>query len=48
MTPNVMKAMAHAPAVLSGCLAFNQALARGVLDRKFREQIAIAIAQSNA
>lgn len=40
--------MAQSPSVWSGYLAFNQALARGVLDRKFRERIAIAIAQSNA
>jgi uncharacterized peroxidase-related enzyme len=48
MTPNMMKTMAHSPEVLEGYLAFNKALSRGVLEPGFREQVALAVAQSNA
>ena len=46
-TPNLMKTLAAAPAALKGYLDLNQALAAGVLDRRFREQIAITVAQAN-
>lgn len=47
-TPNLMKTLAVAPAALKGYLDLNDALAAGVLDRRFREQIAIAVAETNA
>jgi uncharacterized peroxidase-related enzyme len=47
MTPNMTKTMAQSPAALDAYLAFNGALAAGVLDAKFREQIALAVAQAN-
>jgi uncharacterized peroxidase-related enzyme len=47
-TPNLMKTLATAPAALKGYLDFSDALAAGVLDRRFREQIAIAVAETNA
>ena len=48
MTPNLMKTLAHAPAALEAYLHFGAALGSGVLDAKFREQIAIAVAQANS
>ncbi len=48
MTPNLMKTLAAGPAALEGYLNFGAALANGRLDRKFREQIALAVAQANA
>jgi uncharacterized peroxidase-related enzyme len=47
VTPNMMKTMANSPAVLDGYLAFNNSLTRGALRAGFREQIALAVAQSN-
>lgn len=47
MTPNMMRAMAQSPAALDAYLAFSGALAAGVLSAKFREQIALAVAQAN-
>jgi uncharacterized peroxidase-related enzyme len=47
-TPNLMKTLAAAPAALKGYLDLNDTLAGGVLDRRFREQIAIAVAGANA
>lgn len=48
MTPNLMKTLAHAPAALEAYLGFNSSLSAGVLDTKFREQIALAVAQANS
>ncbi len=48
MTPNLMKTLAHAPAALEAYLHFSAALGTGVLDAKFREQIALAVAQANS
>jgi uncharacterized peroxidase-related enzyme len=48
ITPNLMKTLAHAPAALEGYLNFNGALAHGVLNPKFREKLAITIAQANS
>jgi uncharacterized peroxidase-related enzyme len=48
MTPNMMKTMATAPAVLEAYLNFNGTLSTGVLNAKFREQIALAVAQANS
>jgi AhpD family alkylhydroperoxidase len=47
-TPNLMKTLAVAPAALKGYLDLNDTLATGSLDRRFRAQIAIAVAQANA
>ena len=48
MTPNLMKTFAHSLAALEGYLNFSGALATGVLAPKFREQLAITIAQANS
>lgn len=48
MTPNLMKTLAAGPAALAGYLNFGAALATGKLDAKFREQIALAVAQANS
>lgn len=48
ITPNLMKTLATAPAALEGYLNFSAALGTGRLDAKFREQIALTIAQANA
>jgi uncharacterized peroxidase-related enzyme len=48
MTPNMMKTMAAAPAVIDAYLGFATALGTGRLDAKFREQIALAVGQANA
>lgn len=47
MTPNMMKTMAAAPAVLDGYLQFGGALAKGSLSAKVREQIALTVGQAN-
>jgi uncharacterized peroxidase-related enzyme len=46
-TPNMVKSMAQSPAALEGYLRLHNALAGGKLDPKFREQLALAIAQAN-
>ena len=48
ITPNLMKTLATAPAALEAYLNFNGALSTGVLDAKFREQIALSVAQANS
>jgi uncharacterized peroxidase-related enzyme len=48
MTPNLMKTLAAGPAALEAYLNFGAALATGHLDAKFREQIALAVAQANS
>ncbi len=48
MTPNLMKTLATAPAVLEAYLNFGAALSTGTLDAKFREQIALTVAQANS
>jgi uncharacterized peroxidase-related enzyme len=48
MTPNLMKTFANSPAALEGYLNLSGALASGVLAPKFREQLAIAVAQANS
>ena len=48
MTPNIMmKIMTASPSVLSGYIDFSVTLAGGVLDAKFREQIALAVSAAN-
>jgi uncharacterized peroxidase-related enzyme len=48
MTPNLMKTLAQAPAALEAYLNFGAALGTGTLDAKFREQIALTVAQANS
>ena len=48
LTPNLMKTLAAAPAALEGYLHFGAALSTGTLDARFREQIALAVAQANS
>ncbi len=45
--PPLMRAMAAAPAVLDGYLAFSRALANGTLSLQSRERIALAVSQYN-
>ena len=47
MTPNMMKTMAQSAAVLEGYLGLSGALAAGVLSPRLREQIALAVGQTN-
>ncbi|HWJ41556.1 MAG TPA: carboxymuconolactone decarboxylase family protein [Candidatus Limnocylindrales bacterium] len=47
MVPNLFRAIANAPAALEGLLGLSAALARGTLDEKTREQLALAVAESN-
>jgi len=47
MVPNLMGVYANNPAVLGAYLGFNQALTGGVLTPRQREQIALAVAESN-
>src|SRR5215471_19348879 len=48
MTPNLMKTLAAGPAALEAYLNFGAALGNGNLDAKFREEIALAVAQANS
>jgi uncharacterized peroxidase-related enzyme len=48
LTPNMMRTMANSPAVLEGYLNFSGALAGGSLNAKVREQIALAVAETNS
>lgn len=47
IVPNLMKVVGHSPAALEGYLALNGALARGQLNAKLRESIALAVAEYN-
>ena len=48
MTPDIMmKIMTASPSVLSGYIDFSVTLTGGVLDAKFREQIALAVSAAN-
>lgn len=48
MVPNMLKAMANSPVVVEGLMGVWGALAKGKLDGKAREAIAIAVAQVNS
>ena len=48
MTPNLMKTLAVGPAALEAYLNFGAALGTGKLDARFREQIALTVAQANS
>lgn len=45
--PNLMRTMAHSPAVLESYLGFNTAVSKGVLPAKLREQISLVVGESN-
>jgi uncharacterized peroxidase-related enzyme len=47
LVPNLLRVVANAPAALEGLMALSAALARGALDEKTREQLALAVAESN-
>jgi uncharacterized peroxidase-related enzyme len=45
MVPNLFRVVANSPAALEGYLGLNCALAKGALDAKTRERIALAVAE---
>jgi len=47
VVPNLMKLVGHSPAALEGYLSLNGALAKGKLDVKLRERIALGVAEFN-
>jgi uncharacterized peroxidase-related enzyme len=47
LVPNLFRVFATAPAALEGLVGLGSALARGSLDEKIREQLALTIAESN-
>ena len=47
-TPNLMRTLAASPSALDGFLKLAGALAGGRLDRRFQEQIALAVAETNS
>ena len=47
IVPNLTRVLANAPAALEGYLNFSGALAGGTLNAKVREQISLAVAESN-
>ena len=47
VVPNLMRLVGHSPAALEGYLSLNGALAKGKLDVKLRERIALAVAEYN-
>ena len=48
MLPNLYRVAANQPAVLSGMLGLNEALAGGAFDARTREAVALAVAGANA
>ncbi len=48
MVPNLMRTFGHSPAVLEAYLGFSATLGTGVLSGKVREQIALAVAETNS
>jgi uncharacterized peroxidase-related enzyme len=47
LVPNLFRVFANAPVALEGLMGLGAALARGALNEKAREQLALAIAESN-
>jgi uncharacterized peroxidase-related enzyme len=47
VVPNFFRVLANAPAALEGYLTFSEALTGGTLNDRIREQIALAVAESN-
>ena len=45
--PNLMRTLVNSPTILEGYLAFSDALAKGNLSSKFREQIALVVSEVN-
>ena len=45
--PNLFRIVANSPAALEGYLGLNGALAKGALDARTRERIALAVAEIN-
>jgi len=48
MVPNLMRTFGQSPSALEAYLGFSGALATGVLPAKVREQVALAVAETNA
>jgi len=48
VAPNLMRTFGQSPAVLESYLGFKNSLSAGILSAKVREQIALAVAQTNA
>ena len=48
VVPNLMRTFGQSPAVLEAYLGFKNSLATGILSARTREQIALAVAQTNA
>jgi uncharacterized peroxidase-related enzyme len=48
MVPNLMRTLGHSPAALEAYLGFSATLGTGVLPAKVREQIALAVAETNS
>jgi uncharacterized peroxidase-related enzyme len=47
LVPNLFRVLANAPAALEGLMNLGAALAGGTLDERTREQLALAVAESN-
>ncbi|WP_417388807.1 carboxymuconolactone decarboxylase family protein [Gimesia sp.] len=47
MTPNLMRTMAHSPAVLDAYLKFSGTLTTGALSAQHREQISLTVGEAN-
>jgi uncharacterized peroxidase-related enzyme len=47
LVPNMMRAMANAPAVLDGYLHLSGSLSQGTLSAKVREQLALIVGEAN-
>ena len=47
MTPNIMRTMANSPAVLEAYMGFSNAIGKGALTAKLREQIALTVGELN-
>jgi uncharacterized peroxidase-related enzyme len=47
LTPNIVRTMAHQPAVLDAYLKFSEALGQGSFDARTREAIALTVAGAN-
>jgi uncharacterized peroxidase-related enzyme len=47
LVPNMMRAMANAPAVLEGYLNLSTAIGKGKLSAQVREQLALAVSEAN-
>jgi alkylhydroperoxidase family enzyme len=47
LVPNMFRVIGNSPAALEGYLGLNGALAKGKIDAKTRERIALAVAEAN-